>query len=199
MFKLLLALVMVLSTPVASAQTLGPAPEDALPIPTLDFDRIPPRTSSEFAMQMGFGEVTYFRDLVPPWISFGMRGGWGKNLGMSGVHRIGGSFTFVAEGPVGVHSTFGFEPALTWDMVSEDGLLVGAGVGPSLMMFVKTDRVAAERETQLVPSGALRVGWSQTFSRVGRRLFVFVEPKMRVINGRINPVAALCVGSGTGR
>jgi len=199
MLKLLIALVLVLTTPVASAQTAGPAPEDALPIPTLDFDRIPPRTSHEFAMQMGYGEVTYFRDQVPPWIGFGMRFGWGKNLGMSGVHRIGGSFTFVAEGPVGVHSTFGFEPALAWDMVSKDGLLLGAGAGPSLMVFVKTDQVAAERATQIVPSAAVRVGWSQTFSRVGRRLFVFVEPKMRVINGRVNPVAALCVGSGLGR
>lgn len=199
MWKMLLAFVLALAAPVASAQTMGPPPEDALPIPTLDFERVPPRTSYEFAMHMGYGEITYFRDQVPPWLGFGMRAGWGKNLGMSGVHRIGGSFTFVAEGPVGVHSTFGFEPALTWDMVNKDGLLLGAGAGPSLMMFVKTDRVATERATQFVPSAALRVGWSQTFSRFGRRLFVFVEPKLRVINGRANPVAALCVGSGVGR
>jgi hypothetical protein len=181
------------------AQDFGPLPEDALPIPTLEFDRLPPQESSEFAVQMGYGTVTFFREQVQPWIGFGFRGGWGRHLGEMGRHRIGPSFTAVAEGPVGVHTTLGLEPALAWDQVSEQGLLVGASMGPSFMWFIKTDRVGAERDQRVVPSAAIRLGWSQTYSRVGRRLFVFVEPKCRVIDGVLNPVATLAVGSGSGR
>ena len=128
------------------AQDFGPLPEDALPIPTLEFDRLPPQESSEFAVQMGYGTVTFFREQVQPWIGFGFRGGWGRHLGEMGRHRIGPSFTAVAEGPVGVHTTLGLEPALAWDQVSEQGLLVGASMGPSFMWFIKTDRVGAERD-----------------------------------------------------
>ena len=183
----------------AWAQDEGPRPEDDLPIPTLEFDRLPPHESGEFAVQMGYGTVTFFRDQVQPWIGFGFRGGWGRHLGEMGRHRLGASLTTVAEGPVGVHSTFGVEPAFAWDFVGAEGLLLGAGVGPSFMWFIKTDRVAAERDRRLVPAGTVRLGWSQTYSRIGRRLFVFVEPKCRIIDGVLNPVVVLAVGSGMGR
>ena len=183
----------------AWAQDAWPRPEDALPVPTLEFDRLPPRESSEFAVQMGYGTVTFFREQVQPWVGFGFRGGWGKHFGEMSRHRVGPSLTGIAEGPVGVHTTLGLEPALAWDHISEGGFHVGAGLGPSFMWFIKTDRVGAVRDRRLVPSAAVRLGWSQTYSRVGRRLFVFVEPKCRVIDGVLNPVAVLAVGSGTGR
>ena len=44
-----------------------------------------------------------------------------------------------------------------------------------------------------------RIGWSQTWSRVGRRLFLFLEPKVRYTDGQFVPVVALAVGSGAGR
>jgi hypothetical protein len=42
------------------------------------------------------------------------------------------------------------------------------------------------------------VGWSQPFSRLARRLHVVLEPKVRMVDGRLNPTVALYVGSGRG-
>ena len=174
----------------------APPPEDDLPIPTLDIDRIPPNTSYELAVQFSYGAVSYWREQVPPWIGFGLRGGWGKNFGQ---HRIGPALTVTAEGPIGVHSSIGFEPHFAWDFVSSKGLLLGAGVGPAAMYHVRNDTVVGETGFGVVPSAAARIGWSQTWSRVGRRLFVFVEPKVRYVRGEFSPVVALAVGSGRGR
>ncbi len=177
----------------------APPPEDALPIPTLDIDRIPPRTSYEFAVQFSYGAVGYFRDEVPPWIGFGLRGGYGKNLGVSGSHRVGANLIGVAEGPIGVHTTLGLEPHVAWDFVSEPGLSLGAGVGPAFLWHSRAATIQSETTLGVVPSAAVRVGWSQTFSRVGRRLFFFVEPKARIIEGSVSPLVAFVVGSGRGR
>ena len=178
-----------------------PAPpiEDALPTPTLDIDRIPPRTSYEFAVQFSYGAVGYFRDEVPPWIGFGLRGGYGKNLGVQGAHRVGANLTGVAEGPIGVHTTLGLEPHAAWDFVGEKGLSLGAGVGPAVLWHSRASTISVGTTMSVVPSAALRIGWSQTYSRVGRRLFLFVEPKARMIEGRVSPVVAVAVGSGRGR
>ena len=177
----------------------APPPEDALPIPTLDIDRIPPRTSYEFAVQFSYGTVTYWRDYVPPWIGFGFRGGWGRNLGVSGDHRLGPAFTLTAEGPVGVHTSVALEPHLAWDHVGDKGLMLGAGVGPALMWHSRSDTIGGENAFGVAPGAAVRLGWSQTFSRVGRRLFVFIEPKIRYVDGAPNPLVALAVGSGRGK
>jgi hypothetical protein len=201
-FKSINALVLglTLSTVAVAQDDLpAPPPEDALPVPTLDIDRIPPRSSYEFAVQFSYGTVTYWRDYVPPWIGFGLRGGWGRNLGVSGAHRLGPSLTVVAEGPVGVHTSVAVEPHLAWDFVGDKGLLLGAGVGPALMVHSRSDTVGGETAFGVAPGAAVRLGWSQTFSRVGRRLFVFLEPKIRYVDGAPNPLVAIAIGSGRGK
>lgn len=173
-----------------------PPPEDDLPIPTLNIDRVPPNTSFEFAIQVSYGTVAYFRDQVPPWVGFGFRAGWGKNFGL---HRIGIAGGLIAEGDIGVHTQLMFEPALTWDHVGRTGLLLGASVGPSLVWTSESSTVEVVYGIDAVPTVAARIGWSQTWSRVGRRLFLFAEPKVRLVLGRASPVVAIAVGSGGGR
>ena len=173
-----------------------PPPEDDLPIPTLTIDRVPPNTSFEFAVQVSYGAVAYFQDTVPPWVGFGFRGGWGKNFGQ---HRIGASGTFTAEGDIGVHTLLALEPAVTWDFIGGKKLLIGAGVGPALMYTDRNSTVVGERGFEVAPSVAARIGWSQTWSRVGRRLFIFLEPKLRITPDALTPLVAIAVGSGAGR
>jgi len=174
-----------------------PPPEDDLPIPTLTLDRIPPNTSFEFAIEASYGQVAYFRDQVPPWIGFGFRAGWGKNFG---VNRVGVAGTFTAEGDIGVHTQLGLEPEVAWDMVSMKGVLLGLGVSPAVIWTIDdSTTVSTERSLNLAPTVSARVGWSQTWSRVGRRLFLFLEPKVRLVDGTASPQVAVGVGSGSGR
>jgi hypothetical protein len=173
-----------------------PPPEDDLPIPTLEIDRVPPNTSFEGAVQVSYGQVAFFTDSVPPWVGFGLRGGWGKNFGL---HRLGGAAAFVAEGDIGIHTLLGLEPSVEWNFVSNGGLLLGAGVGPSFMYTVSNVTVESESAFYVVPTASVRIGWSQTWSRVGRRLFLFLEPKVRYSEEQFVPVVALVVGSGMGR
>jgi hypothetical protein len=173
-----------------------PPPEEELPIPTLTIDRIPPNTSYEFAIQVSYGTVAYFRESVPPWVGFGVRGGWGKNFG---INRIGAAATVAAEGDVGVHTQLSFEPALAWDIVAKPGILLGASAGPAVVWTAENATIEGEYGLDVAPTVAARLGWSQTWSRVGRRLFVFAEPKIRFAEGKASPVVALAVGSGGGR
>jgi hypothetical protein len=173
-----------------------PPPEEELPIPTLTIDRIPPNTSYEFAIQVSYGTVAYFRESVPPWVGFGVRGGWGKNFG---INRIGAAGTLAAEGDVGVHTQLSFEPALAWDIVAKPGILFGASAGPAIVWTAENATIEGKYNLDIAPTVAARLGWSQTWSRVGRRLFVFAEPKLRFAKGQVSPVVALAVGSGGGR
>lgn len=185
-------------TPRSTVAVLAPLPppDDDLPIPTLTIDRVPPRTSFEFAVHVSYGQVAYFTDAVPSWIGFGMRAGWGRNLGL---HRLGATGTLTAEGDFGVHTLVAFEPTLTWDFVSPGGILLGVGAGPALMYTHTQATVQTEQAFKVAPTVAGRVGWSQMWSRVGRRLFVFVEPKVRFTPEGVTPLVALGVGSGGGR
>lgn len=174
-----------------------PPEEDDLPIPTLEIERIPPSTSFEFGVQISFGQVAYFRDVEPPWIGYGFRGGWGKNFGK---HRLGVGAGAVVEGSVGVHTQLALEPTVTWDYIANSGLLLGLGVGPAGVWTLNNETVVAERSFHISPTAVARIGGSQTWSRVGRRTFVFLEPKVRLVDGdTLSPVVALVVGSGGGR
>ncbi len=176
-----------------------PAPEDELPIPTLTLDRIPPRYSYEMALHVSYGEVAFFQDTVPPWIGFGIRGGWGKNWGSQ---RLGLSGTFAAEGEIGLNTFLSVEPAVTWDMVSageKGGIQLGASVGPALGYTVSNVTIDSQSGFVVAPTAALRLGWSQGWTRVGRRLFVFMEPKVRLASDGFAPSVAIGVGSGGGR
>ena len=184
--------------PTTLSSALPPAPpeEDDLPIPTLTIDRVPPNVSYEFALHVSYGSVAYFQHAVPSWIGFGFRAGWGKNLG---PHRLGAAGTVTAEGDFGVHTLLTVEPTATWDYVSQSGLLLGVGAGPSLLFTHDNATQYTESGFNVAPTVMARVGWSQTWSRVGRRLFVFLEPKARITNEGITPLVALAVGSGGGR
>jgi hypothetical protein len=184
--------------PVAKSPSMlpPPAPEDELPIPTLTIDRIPPSASFEFAVQVSYGYVSYHRDAVPPWVGFGLRGGGGKNFGL---HRIGAAAVFASEGDLGIHTLLVLEPSVTYDLVTPGGLLLGASAGPSLMYWADASTIVVDRDFGVGPAASARVGWSQTWSRIGRRLFVFVEPKVRRANGSTDVLAAFAIGSGIGR
>ncbi|MEZ4317321.1 MAG: hypothetical protein R3F61_07445 [Myxococcota bacterium] len=173
--------------------------DPSLPIPTLKYDRPPPDFSYEFGIQASYGVITYWRQEVAPWIGFGLRGGWGRNLPDSAKHRIGVNALLFVEGPLPVHMTGGLEPHLAWDFISDKGLLIGAGIGPSALYHSKiVNGTSVFRKPGFGASAAVRVGWSQTWSRVGRRLFFMVEPKIRYMDGSFGPTAQIVVGSGKG-
>lgn len=190
---------LIASTASAAEGDAAPAPEDELPIPTLTLDRIPPRYSYEMGVQVSYGAVAYFQETVPPWIGFGLRGGWGKNFGLQ---RLGLAGTFAAEGELGVNTFLSVEPAVTWDYVSpgkKGGIQLGASAGGALGYTASAATVDVTSAFVAAPSAAVRIGWSQGWTRVGRRLFVFLEPKVRFAADGPAPVVALAVGSGGGR
>ena len=187
-----------LAAPLAHAQDDGGTLSASdLPPPSFEVQRLPPSMSYEFGMHFSFGTVTYWREFVDAWIGFGGRFALGKHFA---DHRLGGSLTAIAEGPIGVHTTLGLEPHATWDYVApKSGLQLGFGVGPAVMYHFRNDTTEPERNTTLNPSAAVRIGWSQSWTRVGRRLFIVAEPMIRYIDGEPNPLIALVVGSGAGR
>jgi hypothetical protein len=105
-------------------------------------------------VQVSYGQVAFFTDAVPPWVGFGLRGGWGKNFGL---HRLGGALAFVAEGDIGIHTLLGLEPSVEWNFVSNGGLLLGAGVGPSFMYTVSNVTVESESAFYVVPTASVRI------------------------------------------
>lgn len=168
---------------------------DSLPELTFDVERFPPNFSYEFGMHFSLGTVTYWNEFIEGGIGFGARFSGGKHLGN---HRIGGMFTAVMEGPFGVYTSFAAEPHVAWDHVSDKNLQVGLSAGPAFMYHVRADITEVERFGTVNPSAAVRLGWSQTWTKVGRRLYVVAEPKFRYIRGQPDVLGALVVGSGGG-
>lgn len=195
----LLSTVGLLAAPVARAQDDGGGTlsADDLPPPSFEVPRIAPTVSYEFGMHMSYGTVTYWRDFVPSWIGFGARFSAGKNFN---EHRLGGSFTGAIEGPFMVHTSVALEPHAAWDFVGQrSGLQLGVGLGPSVMYHWRNDVVEPERAFTLNPGAEARIGYSQSWTRVGRRLYCVLEPKLRWVDGAPNPLVALVVGSGAGK
>lgn len=189
----------MLLLPAASAQEtdeLGLDP--SLPIPTLDYERPPPDFSWEFGLQMSYGHVTYWMQEVEPWVGLGLRFGWGRNLGVERQHRVGVTAVLFAEGPVPLLMSAGVDPQLSWDWVTPKGIWLGAGVGAAAMFNSKSTTAVLDQSTSLAPSASARIGWSQSFSRVGRRFFVGFEGRARYTNGNLGPQGALVLGSGRG-
>jgi hypothetical protein len=187
-------------TPAAAETGLDPE----LPIPTMEIDRLPPRSSYELAVQFGFGDIAYWREEVPPWIDIGVRGGWGRNFGQ---HRIGGELVGDVEGPFGVHMTLAAEPRLAWDYISglQKGALLGFSVGPAFMFHAKAvPALPDETAFTVAPTVAARIGFSQGWSRVGRRFFFALEPRLRYSptgdseDQPFSPSVNLLIGSGRG-
>ncbi len=186
--------------------THEPAPElsidEEAPPPPVVLERIPPRFSWEFGVHASYGMIPTFADDVPfGWVGIGIRGGWGKNFQQ---HRIGPGLMVAIEGPIPVHWSIAIEPAVNYDYISLKGFAFGVSVSPALL--VNTGNVINKLETtpNFAPTLAARVGYSQTWSRVGRRFFIYVEPKLRYVTGQedmrnaINPLVAIVIGSGRG-
>ncbi|MEN0065137.1 MAG: hypothetical protein AAGA48_23540 [Myxococcota bacterium] len=184
-------------TPVLTPLTPEPLDAADLPVPTLEIERLPANTSYEFAMQVSFGQVAYFTDVASSWPGFGLRAGWGKNLG--GNSRIGVSGAASIEGEFGIFTLLTLEPGVAFDFVGNRGGLFGVTAGPSFVHTRDNSTVLREQGFALAPYVAARVGWSQTFSSVGRRLFLYLEPKVRFTEFGPVPIAAFVVGSGGGR
>ncbi len=187
--------------------TFAYAQDELPPQPTsmpshLVLERLPPHTSYNMAMQVTYGTISHFQDQVPPWIGFGAQAGWGRHIdgpaGGASTHRLGASVGFSAEGPVPLHYNLVLEPLATWDVIANQ-FLFGASIGPSL--FVHSSLGLKKQESSLGAGAALalRFGRSQAWSRVGRRVFFLVEPKLRLVEGQLSPLAAVLVGSGWGR
>jgi hypothetical protein len=197
---LAVAIGLLVALPSAAEDEVLPPPE----LPEVKLERIPPRASYDVAVQFGVHEITYWRAEVQPWMGLGFRTSWGPNFG---AHRIGPMLNFSAEGPVPVHMTLATEPLLNWDWVMGDGGLgVGAAIGPAILVHHSRSTTAESTVVGLAPVAAVRIGYSQGWTRVGRRLFVMLEPRARIIHMPVgieekwvfNPSLALVVGSGRG-
>jgi hypothetical protein len=176
--------------------TAGSADAEQMPAPLskVELKRIPPRFSYDIGLQFGYGEITYWREEVPPWATMGINLSWGKHIGK---HRIGPGLAFIAEGPVPVHMSLFLEPTFRWDAIL-GWLQVGASAGPSFMLHHAQRTVVHQTDRGIGPMAALRVGWSEPYSRIGRRLHVVMEPKVRLVDGRMNPSVSIVIGSGRG-
>lgn len=197
----------------ATVAAAEPAPEapvtaSAAPVPVIRLERLPPDTSWDFGVSFSYGAVDHWAEYFDAWVGFGARGAWGKHRGDT---RFGLDAQFTVEGPLGVHTSLGLEPHLSVDTVGNRGLLLGAGVGAGLFYHSAVGpsfRVRGERTFDVQPSVVARIGWSQGWTRVGRRVFLYLEPKVRptfrdaadgVRRFAPNPVLSVVVGSGRGR
>lgn len=200
---------LALATVAAAAEPAPAAPTAAAQAgPVITLQRVPPDTSWDFGVSFSYGAVDHWAEYFDAWVGFGARGAWGKHRGDT---RFGLDAQFTVEGPVGVHTSFGLEPHLSVDTIANKGLLLGAGVGAGLFYHTQVGpsfRVRGERTFDVQPSVVARIGWSQGWTSVGRRVFLYLEPKVRpsfrddgdgVRRFAPNPVIAVVVGSGRGR
>ena len=160
-----------------------------------ELDNMPPRYSSELAMQVIYGNVPYFSKQTPAWIGFGLKVSGGKHFGDT---RIGYSALLSTEGPAPEIYTVGIEPHIAIEH-HIGALSVGASIGPDLIAYTKATLSSPDRSFGLAPSAALNLGYSQPWSRVARRVFFYVEPRIKITNGNFVPSVALAIGSGRGR
>jgi hypothetical protein len=173
--------------------TAGAADDEGYDLPKVELKRIPPRFSWEAGAQLGFGEIGYWRNDIGWWGALGFQGAWGRNFGL---HRIGLGVAIVIEGPAPIYMSLGLLPTVRWDWIHNSGLYLGAGAGPTFYWhYSQADK---EHALRMSPSASFRIGWSQGWTRVGKRLFLAVEPKISWIRGGISPMFSLVIGSGRG-
>jgi hypothetical protein len=183
--------------PVAAPVAAAEIEEEPPPPPMLKLERIPPRYSYEFAIGVSYVYLPQFSDwAIPPYVGFNFRGGWGKNFGLN---RIGVGGKLAMEGPVPEYWSLSLEPFAQWDLVTNDGLALGASIGPAFVLNSRATLSKQDIKYTIAPTAALRLGWSQTWSRTGRRLFFYVEPSARLMNGEIQPLVSLVFGAGKGQ
>jgi len=155
---------------------------------------LPPTKSWEMAIGPTFSDMSYWRGLhgytgAFPGLGLGLGYGWHKR-----DHRFGAQITAAMEGPVPLYETFAFEVLPSWDYVSR-GVLIGASLGGAVLAHQAMDEDSA---VTLAPVVALRLGPSQPWSRLGRRMFVMAEPKLRLVQGYPNATFSVLIGQGRG-
>jgi hypothetical protein len=162
-----------------------------------DLESIPPSKSAEFGVRVGFGDVTAFKGFTPPWLAFGIHGGLGWHVGQTRTHRFGPALDVSVEGPFPEYFSVVLEPVAAWDHVDKD-LLLGASLGLAALYNSHMTLFGADRSFGLGPSASVRIGYSQHWSRVMRRMYVAAEPKIRYASGNLAASLSVVVGSGKG-
>ena len=178
----------------AVAHAQETAPEDDL---WAQLENLPPRLSYEAGVAVSYSDITYWRGNTGPWMGFGLRGGMGWHVGQLKAHRFGPGLHVGLEGPAPEYFTGAIEPTVAWDYV-KGGVYVGAAVGPALLAHSRLTLVGQETTWGLSPMVSARIGWSQPWSRVTRRMYLVLEPKLRWVDENPNFGAALVIGSGRG-
>ncbi len=184
----LAALALLLASPAAAEEPRPESAWDAL-------RAMPPTSAWELAVHASFGRVGFWAHESEPFIGIGVRFGWGRLFGEH--HRLGVLTALGGEGPCPLYCTVALEPQLSWDHV-RGGLQVGASLGPALMLHSKRELLGTQSHLGVSPMVAARVGYSEPWTRAGRRFFVVAEPKVRQIGSVTDVLVALVVGSGTG-
>ncbi len=192
MIAIALALLIAVTPAHAQPADAEVAPDSAWEV----LQRLPPRYAWEIGFHVAFSRVAYFREETPPWVGFGLRGGWGRVFASG--HRLGAALVFNADGPIPLFWTLSLEPQATWDFIAGN-LQLGVSVGPSIQMHNRLELTRTDTVYGLAPMAAVRIGYSDAWTRVGRRFFVVAEPKTRWVDGVIDWSIALVVGSGSGR
>ena len=196
---LLLALVPLALARGAEGDAPPPADEpeeEILPMSAWDvLEEMPPRASYEIGMVMSFGTIAYFADRA--WVGFGVIAGGGRVF--SDQNRLGAALGVQLEGPVPIYYSVSVEPQATWDYIAAKRVQIGASVGPALMLHSELETVGSKNQFTVNPMVALRVGYSEGWSRVGRRFFALLAPKFRWIDDRPDFSVGLVFGSGNGR
>lgn len=193
------AVALVLASALGAPEAHAQADDDEPPPAPVVLKHLPPRFSWEVALAPSYGMITQFPD-NPPWMGLGIRGGWGRHFGTA--HRVAAGLSISFEGPITVRWSNNFEPHAMYDFVATDkakGLWVGASLGPSLILNTALARTSGYDVTfDVAPMVSARIGYSSPFSRIARRFFIGVEPKLRVIDGAANGIVAIVIGSGMG-
>jgi hypothetical protein len=160
-------------------------------------DDLPPHHSTDLSINPGFAAITYWKTWQPPYLSFGARFVYGNHTGEKLDHRYGVGLALGEDGAFPEYMTWWAEPQATYDRVVHR-FQYGVSVGPSVLMHQHTDLNDIERKFALSPMVSARVGWSQPWSRVQKRMFVVLEPKIRWVANEPNWTIAVAVGSSHG-
>ncbi|MBN2798559.1 MAG: hypothetical protein JXX28_05370 [Deltaproteobacteria bacterium] len=156
---------------------------------------VPPTVSYEWGLLVSYGTIPHFYPEAWAWPGLGLRGGGGYHVGAS---RFGGSIGAAVEGEVPVYYNLVLSPQLTWDHLG-GRLQLGASLGTDMLLHGAKGLQDDSYAFTPAPAAALRIGWSEPWSVLSRRMFILVEPRVRWADGAIMPTGAVLIGSGRGR